>query len=105
MQLVFDTGNLGALADHIVENELVESRNVLKQQLGLDEVVFAYPFGARSNMNPAALQLVRKAGYAGCLSAYGGCARGPIDPYNVERPGIGANHTMLAFRAALEGFY
>ena len=88
-----------------MERELIESRETLKQNLGLDEVVFAYPFGARTNMTPAALQLVKKQGYAGCLSAYGGCARGTIDPYNIERPGIGSNHTMLAFRAALEGFY
>ncbi len=97
-----DCGSAGLDA---VERELIESRDALKQNLGLDEVVFAYPFGARSNMNPAALQLVKKQGYAGCLSAYGGCARGAIDPYNIERPGIGSNHTMLAFRAALEGFY
>jgi len=88
-----------------VRRELDESRDMLKRNLGLDEVIFAYPFGGRTNMNPAALQLVKEAGYAGCLSAYGGCIAGAIDKYNVERTGIGANHTMLAFRAALEGFY
>jgi peptidoglycan/xylan/chitin deacetylase (PgdA/CDA1 family)/folate-dependent phosphoribosylglycinamide formyltransferase PurN len=88
-----------------VRRELIESRDALKQNLGLDEVIFAYPFGGRSNMNAAALRLVRELGYAGCLSAYGGHIGGQIDPYNVERVGIGSNFTMLAFRAALEGFY
>lgn len=88
-----------------VRRELIESRDALKQNLGLDEVIFAYPFGGRSNMNAAALQLVKELGYAGCLSAYGGHIGGHIDPYNVERVGIGSNFTMLAFRAALEGFY
>ena len=95
----------GSAGMDTVRRELVESRDMLMQNLGLNEVFFAYPFGGRSNMNPAVLQMVKELGYAGCLSAYGGCIRGPIDPYNIERPGIGANHTMLAFRAALEGFY
>lgn len=88
-----------------VRRELIESRDALKRNLGLDEVIFAYPFGGRANMTPAALQLVKDAGYAGCLSAYGGCIGGPIDAYNVVRAGIGCNHSALAFRAALEGFY
>ena len=95
----------GSASMDAVRRELVESRDILKRILGLDEVFFAYPFGGRENMNPAVLQMVKEVGYAGCLSAYGGCVRGPIDPYNIERPGIGANHTMLAFRAVLEGFY
>ena len=88
-----------------VRHELIESRDALRENLGLDEILFAYPFGGRANMNPAALQLVKESGYAGCLSAYGGSIRGPVDSYNVVRTGIGANHTTLAFRAALEGFY
>jgi len=88
-----------------VRRELVESRDTLKRNLDLDEVFFAYPFGGRANMSSAVLQMVKELGYAGCLSAYGGFIRGPIDSYNIERTGIGANHAMLAFRAGLEGFY
>jgi peptidoglycan/xylan/chitin deacetylase (PgdA/CDA1 family) len=88
-----------------VRRELIESRDTLKRNLGLDEVFFAYPFGGRLNMTPPVLQMVKEQGYTGCLSAYGGFIRGPIDSYNVVRTGIGANYTMLAFRAALEGLY
>jgi peptidoglycan/xylan/chitin deacetylase (PgdA/CDA1 family) len=88
-----------------VRSELVESRDTLKRNLGLREVFFAYPFGGRANMTPAVLQMVKELGYAGCLSAYGGFIGDPIDSYNIERSGIGANYSMLAFRAALEGFY
>ena len=88
-----------------VRSELIESRDTLRRALGLDEVFFAYPFGGRANMNPAALKVVQESGYAGCLSAYGGFIGGVVDPYNIPRAGIGANHTMLAFRSALEGFY
>lgn len=88
-----------------VRRELIESRDALRRNLGLDEVIFAYPFGGRANMNAAALQLVKETGYAGCLSAYGGFIGGQVDPYNVVRAGMASNHTALAFRAALEGFY
>jgi peptidoglycan/xylan/chitin deacetylase (PgdA/CDA1 family)/folate-dependent phosphoribosylglycinamide formyltransferase PurN len=97
-----DCGGTGLDA---VRRELVESHDALKRNLGLEEVFFAYPFGGRGNMTPAVLQMVKELGYAACLSAYGGFIGGPIDPYDIERPGVGANHTMLAFRAALEGFY
>ena len=95
----------GSADPSAVRRELIESRDALRGNLGLSEILFAYPFGGRANMNPAALQLVKESGYAGCLSAYGGVIRGPVDSYNVVRTGIGANHTTLAFRAALEGFY
>ena len=32
--------------------------------------------------------MVRAAGYAGCLSAYGGVNIGGVDPFNVLRRGI-----------------
>jgi peptidoglycan/xylan/chitin deacetylase (PgdA/CDA1 family) len=88
-----------------VRSELNESRDMLKRNLGLDEVFFAYPFGGRANMNPVVLQMVKELGYVGCLSAYGGFTGGPVDSYNIKRSSIGASYTMLAFRAALEGFY
>lgn len=87
-----------------VRRELIQSRDSLRQTLGLEEVIFAYPFGGRANMTAAVLQMVKELGYVGCLSAYGGYTAGRIDPYNVERASIGCNHTMLAFRANLEGY-
>lgn len=95
----------GSVDLNTVRCELSESRDTLKEKLGLDEIFFAYPFGGREHMNPTVLQVVKELGYAGCLSAYGGFIPGPVDAYNVVRSGIGANHTMLAFRAALEGLY
>lgn len=87
-----------------VRGELIQSRNALQERLGINELIFAYPFGGRQNMTPAALQVVKDVGYVGCLSAYGRYAKGPIDPYNVERTGIDHNFTLWAFRARLEGF-
>ena len=96
--------NCGEANEDLVRRELIESRDDLRQNLGLDEVIFAYPFGGRSNMTASVLGMVRELGYAGCLSAYGGYIGGRIDPYNIERMGIECNFSMLAFRARLEGF-
>ncbi|MEO8133051.1 MAG: polysaccharide deacetylase family protein [Betaproteobacteria bacterium] len=94
----------GQATEDTVKLELIESRDILKQNLGLDEVIFAYPFGGRRNMTAPVLRMVRESGYAGCLSAYGGFIDDRIDPFNVEREGIDCNFSMLAFRARLEGF-
>ena len=94
----------GAADKDTVRRELIESRDSLKQNLGLDEVIFAYPFGGRANMTIPVIQMVRELGYIGCLSAYGGYTSGRIDPYNIERVAINCNFSMLAFRSRLEGF-
>ena len=93
----------GAADEGLVRRELIESRDSLTGHLGLEEVIFAYPFGGRANMTPSVLRMVRELGYAGCLSAYGGFASGKIDPYGIERIGISCNFSLLAFRAQLEG--
>ena len=87
-----------------VRSELRESRNTLSTELGLDRMIFAYPFGGRQNMTPQVLELVRAEGYAGCLSAYGGRNDGSIDPFNVRRIGISHNFSEWSFRARLEGW-
>jgi len=87
-----------------VRTELRESRATLATELGLDQLIFAYPFGGRQNMTPQALEVVRAEGYAGCLSAYGGRNEGPVDPFNVCRIGISHNFSEWSFRARLEGW-
>lgn len=74
--------------EEIVRGELIQSRDDLRHQLNLDEVLFAYPYGGRSHMTPQRLELVKQAGYAGCLAAYGGVNIGSVNPFNVLRRGI-----------------
>lgn len=71
-----------------VRRELDQSRDDLKRELGLEHVVLAYPYGGRQHMTPQRLELVRQAGYAGCLSAYGGTNVARVDRFNVLRRGI-----------------
>ena len=71
-----------------VWGELVRSREDLQRELGLDHVIFGYPYGGRQHMTPQRLELVKKAGYSGCLSAYGGSNVGTVDRFDVRRRGI-----------------
>ena len=68
--------------------ELVRSREDLQRELGLEDVIFGYPYGGRQHMTAQRLELVKKAGYCGCLSAYGGTNIGSVDRFNVLRRGI-----------------
>lgn len=80
-----------------VREELVASRQHLQQELGLKELIFAYPYGGRQHMTPQRLQLVKEAGYVGCLSAYGGSNVGGVDRFNVLRKGVNHEFNERAF--------
>ena len=71
-----------------VWSELVRSRDDLKRELGIGQVILGYPYGGRQHMTPARLDLVRQVGYAGCLSAYGGSNLRRVERFNVLRRGI-----------------
>ena len=81
-----------------VWSELVQSREDLRRELGVDEVVFGYPYGGRQHMTPQRLELVKKADYRGCLSAHGGTNIGTVDPFDVRRRGI---HWKFSDRALM----
>jgi peptidoglycan/xylan/chitin deacetylase (PgdA/CDA1 family) len=82
----------------MVSTELAESRDALRRELGVTEPLFGYPYGGRQHMTPQRLELVRQAGYQGCLSAYGGSNVLHVDRYNVLRRGI---HWQFSDRAFL----
>ena len=88
----------------LVDAEISESKRDLEKQLGLRDLIFAYPFGKREDFNEHWRERVRQAGYVGCLSAYGGSIRGAIDPFNVVRTAISHVYGKWAFRARLEGW-
>jgi len=88
----------------VIRAELLESRDELRRRFALPEIAFAYPFGRRHNMTDAARALVMELGYVSCLSAYGGCNSGRIEPSNVLRLPINYSCSFDAFRARVEGF-
>jgi len=87
-----------------VREEMFESKKILEEKINLKNVIFAYPFGKKEDMNSEALGVVKQLGYSGCLSAYGGRNERTINPYNVLRMGIDSNFTSLSFKARLEGY-
>lgn len=96
----------GATEAQTVRAELIESRDVLREKLGLDEVFFAFPYGRRHNITPGVIEMLKQLGYTACFSAWGGYQRGvEFDRYDIRRVGLGSNFSMAAFRASLAGFY
>ena len=81
----------------VVRTELQQSRADLQREIGRDDLIFAYPYGGRHQMNAQRLELVRQAGYAACLSAYGGSNVGRVDTWNVLRRGIHWEFSDRAF--------
>jgi peptidoglycan/xylan/chitin deacetylase (PgdA/CDA1 family) len=74
--------------EEVVRAELEQSREDLSRELGLQQIIFSYPYGGRQHITPERLELVKQAGYIGCVSAYGGSNIGKIDRFNVLRRGI-----------------
>lgn len=89
----------------VTRKEIRDSRRTLEEVLKIKEVLFAYPHGKKTDFTPEMLRYVKEEGYAGCLSAYGGVNRPPIDKYNVLRIGIDWKYSDLGFRARLAGFH
>jgi peptidoglycan/xylan/chitin deacetylase (PgdA/CDA1 family) len=70
--------------------ELTLSRAILKQELGIEADVLAYPVGARGCFTDETQMLARDAGYRAAFSFYGGTnLPGKISPYDVKRIDIG----------------
>lgn len=89
--------------EDVVRHELAQSREHLRHELGLENVVLGYPYGGRRHMTPERLELVKQAGYVGCLSAYGGTNIGAVDPFNLLRRGIHWEYSDRSFMFACLG--
>ena len=64
----------------------------------------AYPFGRPSDITPHVRQALDTAGFDCCLSAYGGTNPPNFDRLNILRQAVDHNFSILAFRAATEGW-
>lgn len=93
----------GSESESVIEEELKRSRDDLVRELACTDPIFAYPYGGRANMTPAALALVKRTGYVGCLSAYGGSNIRGVDPFNVLRRGINWEFDDTAFLLECRG--
>jgi peptidoglycan/xylan/chitin deacetylase (PgdA/CDA1 family) len=95
--------NLAAVSEAEVEHELTESRDTLRRRLGLEDLLFAYPFGGRANVTDRVLELVRACGYKACFSAYGGVNDGVVDLFDIRRFGINHRVSMACLASLVHG--
>jgi peptidoglycan/xylan/chitin deacetylase (PgdA/CDA1 family) len=69
--------------------ELSTSRTILKEQLGTEIDVLAYPVGGSSSFTDQTQSAARDTGYRAAFSFYGGTnLQGKTSPYDVKRIGI-----------------
>jgi peptidoglycan/xylan/chitin deacetylase (PgdA/CDA1 family) len=69
----------------VLHDEIAGGKLDLEQMTGRPVRYFAFPFGTREVMTPAAVRMVHQAGYDGYCSAYGGYNLPPADPYHLQR--------------------
>jgi len=70
--------------------ELLQSRAILKKQLGIEADVLAYPVGGITSFSDQTQMFARELGYRAAFSFHGGTnMQGKTSPYNVKRIGVG----------------
>ena len=86
---------LVGLPDHLAEQELVQSREILERETGQQPIAFFYPLGIT---DAEAEARVRAAGYRAAFSATGGAvALGSASTLSVPRTGIFHDDTVGRF--------
>jgi peptidoglycan/xylan/chitin deacetylase (PgdA/CDA1 family) len=71
--------------------ELSRSRAILKEQLGIEAEVLAYPVGHKSSFSEQTQAIAKELGYRAAFSHHGGTnLRGKTSAYDVKRIRIGA---------------
>ncbi len=73
--------SLGWMSEEEAREEVVASRQLLEERLGVDVRSFAYPFGTRADFTPATARLLAEAGYTTAMTSQ----HGAITP---ERPAL-----------------
>jgi peptidoglycan/xylan/chitin deacetylase (PgdA/CDA1 family) len=80
-----DHVDLGCAGADEARLQLADSRRHLREQLGEDVELFAYPFGRVENITEDNRRLVAKGGFRCCASCHGGLVEEGIDPYRLPR--------------------
>lgn len=80
--------DLGAASIDSAREELSGSRFDLRQRLGVEVDLFAYPFGGANHISEANRGLVKDSGFRCCCSCFGGVNTGLTDPFVLRRVAI-----------------
>lgn len=71
-----------------LRSEIVDSKRELEDRLGTECRYFSWPFGRRTDVSRAALDLISESGYEACFGAY----RGRVEPGTTDRWSIPRHH-------------
>ena len=98
--------DMGAVPTADALAEIAVARDDLVEQVGdrAASTLFAYPYGRRGNITPAVREGLADLGVTHCLAAYGGVNGLDFDALDVRRQGVDCRFTLLALRAAAEGW-
>lgn len=77
--------DLGLMDSTEANHEILRSKQVLEQQLGVEIDLFSYPFGDIDQIKTENRESARQAGFICCASAYGGIVRQHDDPFTLRR--------------------
>jgi peptidoglycan/xylan/chitin deacetylase (PgdA/CDA1 family) len=95
--------NIAKVDQATAETELTDALARVRQEIGVQDVAYAYCFGKRSDITAERRELARRLGYSACYAAYGGTNEGEIDLFDIKRFGVNYGFSETAFRAKIEG--
>jgi peptidoglycan/xylan/chitin deacetylase (PgdA/CDA1 family) len=100
-----DHVDLGVVNGDAAREQIVGARERIAAELGREPALFSYPYGRAHQLTEANREQVRDAGFACCLSAFGGCVRTGDDPFRLQRfpvsPSLDSGY-HLGFEALLQ---
>jgi peptidoglycan/xylan/chitin deacetylase (PgdA/CDA1 family) len=95
-----DVASLGR--DGWLHKEIVDSKKILEQKLGIKVDAFAYPYGTGSN-DPHIRQVVKEAGYDVAFNVYGRRNGFSYPPYDqIGRYAVGGDNAAKIFDGAMK---
>ncbi len=86
--------NLIRLDDISLERELVESKRLLEEGLGIKVTFFSYPYG---QFDERVVEAAKRSGYKGAFTTLKGRVRPGDDPYALKRISIGRHSSTVRF--------
>ncbi|MGA8890114.1 MAG: polysaccharide deacetylase family protein [Anaeromyxobacteraceae bacterium] len=94
---------LSGLPEIALRAELASSRDRLRQGLGSDVTVLAYPYGTPGAVSLRVRDVARESGYQAAFMAVTGAPIQGQDPFAIPRAKVLGSDSRRVFRASVEG--
>jgi peptidoglycan/xylan/chitin deacetylase (PgdA/CDA1 family) len=97
--------DLGSCSLEQAEFEIAESRRELEQGAGgpFAVTMFAFPFGATTNIRPEVVSMVKRLGYCALFSAQPASFTAGHDPFDIPRIAVNSESRVLPLLLEMEG--